>query len=210
VDEVALQNLASAPVLTGAIPIAVFDSAMKQFNDAPAIALKFFDMFAEFDQVPCIKRILQHVVEHLEQNAPRAGETVECSFGMRLFGIHPSSEEFPTALVDALDLLSTAIGQPKHKVHMSEIAIRQILSLLLIEGAEDMDAAVQRVLQSRLRKCMRSLDEGSGGDGAVIVVLAKTLQQQGKKSHAQYLVQLAVMQWPGNERLQQLHSDLAT
>jgi U3 small nucleolar RNA-associated protein 6 len=210
VDEVALQNLASAPILTGAIPIAVFDSAMKQFNDAPAIALKFFDMFAGFDQVPCVKRILQHVLGRLEETAPRAGETVECSFRMRLFGFHPSSEEFPTVLADALDLLSTAIGQPDHKTHMSEVAIRQILSLLLIEGAEDMDAAVQKVLQSRLRKCMRSLDEASGGDGAAIVVLAKTLRDQGKKSHAQYLVQSAVMQWTGNERLQQLHSDVAT
>jgi len=210
VDEVALQNLASAPILTGAIPIAVFESAMKQFKDAPAVAEKFFDMFAEFDQVPCIKRILQHVLEHLEQTAPRAVETVACSFRMHLFGLHPISEEFPSALGDALELLSTAIGQSNYTAHISEVALRQILSLLLSEGAGDMDPAIQKVLHSRLRKCMRSLDEGSSGDGEAIVALARSLQHEGKKSHAQVLVELGLKQWSANEQLQQLHSSWDT
>lgn len=210
VDEVALQNLASAPILTGAIPIAVFDSAMKQFKNAPAVAEKFFDMFAEFDQVPCIRRTLQHVLAHLEQVAPRAVETVACSFRMHLFSLHPLSEGFPTALGDALELLSTAIGQAEYLAHISEVAIRQILSLLLVDGAADMDPAIQKVLHSRLRKCMRSLDEGRSGDGEGIVALASALQREGKKSHAQVLVQSGLKQWSANEQLQQLQSSQDT
>jgi U3 small nucleolar RNA-associated protein 6 len=210
VDDEALQNLASAPILTGAIPIAVFDSAMKQFKDVPAIAERFFDMFAEFDQVPCTERILQHVLEHLEQTAPRAVETLACSFRMQLFSLHPISDDFPNALGDAFELLSTAIGQPTYTAHISEVAIREILSLLLIAGAEDMDPAILKVLHSRLRRCMRSLDEGSSEEGAAVVALANTLQHEGKKRHAQFLVQSGLKRWSTNQQLQQLHSSLDT
>lgn len=43
VDVKALQRLADAPAYTGAIPLAIFDAAMKQFGDECAIAANFFD-----------------------------------------------------------------------------------------------------------------------------------------------------------------------
>ncbi|KAF2685589.1 hypothetical protein K458DRAFT_299664 [Lentithecium fluviatile CBS 122367] len=211
VDEGALQNLASVPVLTGSIPIAVFDSAMKQFKNNPALAEKFFDMFAEFDRVPCIKRILQHVLEHLQQTSPEAVETVTCNLRLQLFSLHPSSEDFPTALGNALELLGAAIGQrPSYKAPISEVAVRQMLSLLFSDGTEDMDPVILKVLNSRLRKYARLLDEASGGDGAAIVELAKSLQHEGKKSDARVLVRTGLKQWGANEELQQLHSSLDT
>jgi U3 small nucleolar RNA-associated protein 6 len=98
VDEVALQNLASAPVLTGAIPLAVFDSAMKQFQGRARVAERFFAMFAEFEQLSCILRVLQHVLGYLQQNAPQSTETAMCDFRMQLYGCNPADPEFPPAL----------------------------------------------------------------------------------------------------------------
>jgi U3 small nucleolar RNA-associated protein 6 len=211
VDEVALQNLASAPILTGAIPIAVFDSAMKQFNNGPVVAEKFFEMFAEFDQVPCTRRILQHVLGHLEQTSPRAVETIACSFRSQLFSLRPVSEDFPVALGNALEFLGTAIRQyPGYKTHISEVAIRQILALLVVEGSEDMDPVVQKVLSSRLRKFVRIMEEARNSDGSAVIELAKALQHEGKRSHAQFLVGSSLKQWGTNEEVQQLHSLLNT
>lgn len=208
VDDVALQNLASAPVLTGAIPIAVFDSAMKQFDSAPALAEDFFSMFAEFDQVPCIQNILEHVLSHLESTSPKAVETYTCRARLGLFALHPISAMFPSALGKVLEQLSSAIGQhPEFTGRISEVAVQQMVSFLLIDGAEDMDPAIQKVLHSRLRKYARLLDENSG-NGEAMARLVERLQHQGKKSHAQFLAQWSLKQWPANVQLQQLRSCL--
>ncbi|KAF1956538.1 hypothetical protein CC80DRAFT_504376 [Byssothecium circinans] len=196
VDESALQNLASAPVLTGAIPMAIFDSAMLQFKHNPALAEDFFKMFAEFDQLPCIKRILEHVLAHLEQHASQAVETIACRFRLRLFGLHPASAEFPSAFAEALQLLGSAIGL--HKAHISEVAVRQILSLLLIDEAGEIEPSVRKVLSSRLRFYSRALGEAGAGDGDAIVKLVQSLRDEGKKRDAEFLLRTILEQKFGN------------
>ncbi|KAF1946685.1 hypothetical protein EJ02DRAFT_450412 [Clathrospora elynae] len=208
VDEVALQNLASAPVLTGAIPLAVFDSAMKQFQDRPRVAERFFVMFAEFEQLPCMPRILQHVLDYLRQTSPQAAETAICSFHMQLFGRDPTDPEFPHALGDALDLLSFTIQQhPSEAVRISEVAVRRLLSLIrLLVNA---DPAVQKASRVALRKYVRAM-EGGEGTGDRVVSLAASLQQEGKRHDAETLVRSSIKHWAANEELQKLYSALET
>jgi U3 small nucleolar RNA-associated protein 6 len=200
VDEVALSNLASAPVLTGAIPMAVFDSAMKQFNDDPALAEHFFDMLAEFDQLPCIGQILQHIVDHLHKTSPHAVSTIVCAFQLQLFGIHPSDPSFPQALQTSLNLLNAAITQnPKAKSRLSEVAIRRIL--LALRGFEELDEpALRKVLVSSLRKYCRSLEDATKSSGDAIVRLAEVLQEAGDAPDARILVGLTSKDWSTNER----------
>lgn len=204
VDEVALQNLASTPVLTGAIPLAVFDSAMKQFQGKPRIAEKFFDMFAEFDQVACIPRILQHVLEYLQQNSPQAVETAICGFHMQLFGRNPFDPEFPLALGDALDLIGSLIQQyPSEASRLSEVAVRRLLSLERVSA--DADPALQKVLRVALRKHVRGLESGEK-----VANIAKCLGKEGKRDDAEALIRLSIKYWAASEELQSLYKTLET
>ncbi|KAF2794994.1 hypothetical protein K505DRAFT_240929 [Melanomma pulvis-pyrius CBS 109.77] len=211
VDEEALQNLASTPVLTGAIPIAIFDSAMSQFHNDPALAENFFAMFAEFDQVPSVRRILQHVLDRLQQSSPTSVSTIICTFQMKLFGIHPTSPNFPPALGDSLELLNTAIQEHVgFKARLSEFGIRQIIPLLRATE-ETGEPALRKVLASSLRKYSRSLEDiGTGGNGDAIVEVVKSLQQAGKKEDAKRLVQSSQRQWGANEGLLLLQTSLNT
>ncbi|KAK7193198.1 U3 small nucleolar RNA-associated protein 6 [Paraphaeosphaeria sporulosa] len=209
VDEVALQNLASAPILTGAIPIAVFDSAMKQFDGKATVAERFFDMFVEFDQVPSVTRILQHVEGFMRSNAAETVQAAACAFRLPFFGLHPASPEFPTVLAGALDTLNAAIAQhPSHKRHLSSITIRQILQSFRV--AQDMDPVVRKVLSSQLRKFTGFLEETGDGSGDSVSSLAEALKREGKKEDARYLVQSSLKRLGTNERLQQLHAALNT
>ena len=211
VDEEILQNLASMPVLTGAIPTAIFDSAMKQFHNNPALAEQFFAMFAEFDQLPCITRLLRHVLSHLEQNSPNTVNTIVCTFQMLLHGIHPTSPEFPPALRDSLELINSAIQQHSEmKVRLSEVVIRIILPFLY--AAEEMEEPVLRkVLASSLRKYCRLLEDSTEGvSGDAIVALAKTLQQEGNRDDARKLVQSSQKQWGTNKDLLLIQTTLNT
>lgn len=206
VDEVALQNLASAPVLTGAIPLAIFDSAMKQFQGRPRVVEKFFNMFAEFDQLACIPRILQHVLDHLQQSYPQAVENAICRFSMQLFGQHPSSPEFPVVLGDAFEHVSSAIEQyPSEANRLAEVAVRQLLTVQ--RSSADVDPALQKAIRSTLRKYMKTL---GGADGDKIASLARTLVQEGKKEDTRALLPLSIKTWSANEELLQLKAALET
>ncbi|KAF2851241.1 hepatocellular carcinoma-associated antigen 66 [Plenodomus tracheiphilus IPT5] len=207
VDEVALQNLASAPILTGAIPLAVFDSAMKQFQGKPRVAEAFFGMFTEFEQVSCMPRILEHVLDYLQQNASQAVETAICRFRMQLFGRNPAEPDFPAALGDALDLISSIVQQyPSEAVRVSEIAVRRLLSYSNRLPA-DADPALERAIRVTLRKYVRALEDGEG-TGDKVTSLAKALQQEGKRQEAETLIRSSIKQWAANEELQKLCSAL--
>ncbi|KAI4624113.1 uncharacterized protein J4E87_005611 [Alternaria ethzedia] len=202
VDEVALQNLASAPVLTGAIPLAVFDSAMKQFQGKPKLAEKFFDMFAEFSQLACIPRILQHVLDYLQENSPHAVETAICRFRMLLFGCDPSDPEIALALSKALDLISSTVQQhPKEIASISEVAVRQLLSLHRLLA--DSDSSLQKASRAALRKYVRAMEDGQGS-GDQVARLGELLRKQGKKDEAKLLSQTGIKYWAANETLQKL------
>jgi U3 small nucleolar RNA-associated protein 6 len=204
VDEVALQNLASAPVLTGAIPLAVFDSAMKQFEGKTRVAERFFAMFAEFEQLSCMPRILQHVLAHLQESAPQSVDTAICEFRMQMFGRNPADPEFPPALADALDLISSATQQhPRDVARLSEVAARELLSLQRLSA--DADPAVQSVVAKRLRKYLRALD---GGPGDKAVELIRALQQEGRKQEAEALIRAGGKYFGANEELQKLKAAL--
>ncbi|OAK99943.1 hypothetical protein IQ06DRAFT_222746 [Phaeosphaeriaceae sp. SRC1lsM3a] len=208
VDEVALQNLASAPVLTGAIPLAVFESAMKQFQGKARVAEKFFAMFAEFEQLAIAPRMLQRVLEYMQETAPQSVQTAVCEFRMHLFGRNPADAEFPLALADALDLISTAAQQhPDSVAQVSEVAVRELLSLQRLSADADADPAVQTVISTRLRKYMRVLDTGSGDS---IAALARSLQQEGKRHDSEALVRSSVKHFGANEELRRLYSALDT
>ena len=206
VDEVALQNLASAPVLTGAIPLAVFDSAMKQFQGKAKLAEKFFDMFAEFSQLACIPRILQHVLDYLQGNSPHAVETAICSFHMQLFGCDPADPEIALALSKALDMISSTIQQhPNETVKVSEVAVRRLLSLHRLLA--DSDSSLQKASRAALRKYVRAMEDGEGDKAAR---LAELLRQQGKKDDSELLAQTGIKYWPANEALQKLSPAMET
>ncbi|KAF1838021.1 hepatocellular carcinoma-associated antigen 66 [Decorospora gaudefroyi] len=210
VDEVALQNLASAPVLTGAIPLAIFDSAMKQFRGTPRLAEKFFDMFAEFDQLACTPRILQHVLDYLQQNSPQAVQTTVCRFRMQLFGRDASDPGFAHALRDALDLISDAMQQhPSEAVWASEIAVRELLSWHRLFSDADADVSMQKASRAALRRYVRALEDGEGS-GDKVARLAESLQQQGKRYDAELLVRTSIKYWAANEELRRLSAALET
>lgn len=204
VDEVALQNLASAPVLTGAIPLAVFDSAMKQFHGKAKVADSFFAMFAEFDQLACIPNILQHVLDFIQENAPQSVELAMCQFRMQLFGRNAADPELPLVLADALAVVSSATQQhPQEVSKLSEVVLRQLLSLERL--SVDMDPSLQKVVHASLRKHVRSLD---GGSGSEVIRLVKSLKEEGKRHESEMLIRLGVKYFAANDELQQYYSTL--
>ena len=75
VNVAALERLANAPAYTGAIPLAIFDAAMKEFNEDSDVANDFFDLVATFDTVPSARKILDTIYARLQETAPDSADT---------------------------------------------------------------------------------------------------------------------------------------
>ena len=195
VDDGALQKLASAPVFTGAIPIAIFDAAMKQFKNDAEVAEDFLDTVASFDQVPSARRILQHIPDHLQTTAPNSAETVICEAKLQLFAIEAQSADFPAALRASLVTVRRAVskfaGYPQPK--LLEKVVLLLLSYLKMK--EDLDIDVTRVLESSMRRYLRMLPRGAisssigGVDQVPLKTLTGKLLKDGREADANILAE---------------------
>jgi len=154
VDAVALQKLAKTPVLTGGIPIAIFDAASKQFPNRPALSYELFDLIASYESVPATKKILQHIYSYLYVNSPNSPEDALCHARRDLFGIKGNSMGLPAALCGALPAVRR--GPPASSTKVAEEMVRLLLPYYQ-EREDDMDESIVKVLDTELKRVLRVL-----------------------------------------------------
>ncbi|KAK3054923.1 U3 snoRNP protein [Extremus antarcticus] len=157
VDDDALKRLAAAPALTGAIPLAIFDAAMKQFKNDPSFAEDVFDLCAAFEKVPSTRRILQHILDHLHSQAPASDELIICEAKLAMFGTAVDSEEFPAALGSCLATIKRSQSQSEPSA-ISSLAGKAVTLLLPFLRTEDeVDEDVKMVLEASVKRYLKML-----------------------------------------------------
>ncbi|KAJ5582274.1 RNA-processing protein HAT helix [Penicillium sp. DV-2018c] len=148
VDQVALQNLNSTPALSGAIPLTIFDTATKHFNNDDRFGQEFFDMVWEFQDAPCTGKILEHVVETMRENKPSSPRTQICYIKLPTAGVSVVSAEFPRALGISLARL--------REFHLGKDLARQVIDWLQpVQTTENLDPSLQKVIAATVRNAER-------------------------------------------------------
>lgn len=166
VDENALKRLENVPAFTGGIPMALFDAAMKQFGTrAPEVAENIFDLVASFDAVPATPKILQHILDYL-QNAP---ESFICEAKRELLNVEGNSAEFPAALGKALSHFKQGISKVDQK-QRPRLAEKAVLLLLPFTSDTDSgkkvdDADIQKAIEASMKKYTKIWAEGASKPG---------------------------------------------
>ena len=153
VDENALETLNATPALSGAIPMAIFDSAMKNFQNDEQFGGEFYDMALEFDEVPCLRKILGHVVDTLRAQQPFSPQTRICYIKFPTAGIRVTSPEFPRALGSSLARLKEAQSLD------ARVAEGVVKWLKPLAETEDLDASLKKVIVSTMRNAERVLSQ---------------------------------------------------
>lgn len=210
VDETALENLAATPVLTGAIPMAVFDAAMKQFPKNVRVAEQFFDVFAEFDKTPCTRRILEHAATYMLKSFPGTVPAIVCGFKLPLTGTDPSSAELPAALGRCLDNIKSSMKEfPQLK---REIAEKAAIWILPFTHDAQLDPDIRRVASSTLRQWLPALEETrrEAEAGSKVADIVLSLQREGRLEDADSLLSIGLKRYGSNERLLQTRSSLGS
>lgn len=106
-------KFSATPAMSGAIPMAVFDSAMTATDYNEDAIEEFFSMFAEFPRVPCTPSILQHVLEAVEGQRPKSPALHSCKCRQLVLGLEPDSPEFPGALRASLAQVKISLATAK-------------------------------------------------------------------------------------------------
>ncbi|KAK1760300.1 U3 small nucleolar RNA-associated protein 6 [Echria macrotheca] len=147
-DEETTKKLEQSPALNGAIPMAIFDIAKKQRFFGPAAAEAFFDLFAGFGVVSCQDRIIQHVLDVMQELYPNSAETCSCYIRQPVVGVDVNTVEFPKALRESLARLRSTMDRTENKSALAQKLARWADSILAVE---DLDAALRTVLEHTKR-----------------------------------------------------------
>lgn len=148
IDEAALKTLDSTPAMTGAIPMAVFDAALSQFENDPALGLEFYEMIADFDQLPCLRCLLKHVDDHMQRHATQSWQTHVCHIRYAIDGVDLASTESPAAVGIFVDRLKRCLAEGKEIPTVAGYLLPWIWRFL---EKDELDPALRRVLQSQRR-----------------------------------------------------------
>ena len=187
VNVAALKRLENAPAHTGAIPLAIFDAAMKQFNDDSDVANDFFDLVATFETVRSTRNILDTIYTRLQNVAPNSADQIICEAKMHTFSVDPKSSEFPNALGQSIATIKSgfvkvaATGQSK----LAENAVFYLLRF--VQQKEGMDDNVITVLEASIKKYLRLYVENTRGGMDKVKTLPSKLHNAGRQGEGETL-----------------------
>ena len=155
VEQEASEKLSSSPALSGAIPMAIFDAAMKHFTGDNVFGQKFFDMVAEFCGVTCQDSILSYIIDTLRRIAPESPGTLVRWIRQPVIGIDARSPEFPALFGRCLDRIRTTltpISTAPATARPLSILGQQVIAWILTYQTEDLDADVREVMRIAIGK----------------------------------------------------------
>ncbi|OJD28074.1 hypothetical protein ACJ73_00530 [Blastomyces percursus] len=155
IDEAALENLNSTPALAGAIPIAIFDAAMRQFGNDTAIGHDFYTMVSEFTKTPCLRRVLSHIVESMMATDPTSPHAQICYIMLPTADIEITSAQFPRAFGTSLSRLKECNNQ--NTAGNKSLPKEVVAWLQPLVTAEGIDPALCKVMTATLRNHQGSL-----------------------------------------------------
>lgn len=207
IDQKALHRLSATPALSGAIPMAVFDGAMKQFAGDGSIGEQMFDMISEFENVPCTSGILLYIMDFLLTEAPTSSATLSCFIRQPVICVGVLSADFPGALIVALDRLKIALdttipftGTPTTSRPRSALASTIMDWILSFLGTEDLDLDIRKVLLATLKRVwiqyQIDIQQGLWDSAFELFNIIEKLRVRGFEGLAEQGLALGTRLWP--------------
>ncbi|CAF9920261.1 MAG: U3 snoRNP protein [Heterodermia speciosa] len=212
IDEEILEKLQGSPALSGAIPIAIIESAMKQFAWDSALGKELFDTVASFRGVPCVAKILRHIVQGLQSTTPSSPATMSCFFKEPTLSDGPVSAGFPAALRSSLDRLKISVetlsasSNLESTARSRSILAREVINWILDLHTHDvLDQDVTKVLLAILKKTWNQfiidLEMSPGINAHEFSEVLETLQKKEFKGLAASGVIVGLRLWPEHTHL---------
>lgn len=141
-DPKALQTFAETPAQSGAIPVAIFDAAMAQFDNDTGLSKDVLYMLEDYAHLRATRTVIRHLGSHTLQHESSHWVPTACEVWLPVIGLHASSIDFPAAFRISLKKLREAQSGESMQVDFAAWAKRWLERLVEME---DLDPALQRV-----------------------------------------------------------------
>ncbi|KAL9638293.1 MAG: hypothetical protein Q9204_001552 [Flavoplaca sp. TL-2023a] len=212
-------KIVSSPALAGAIPIAIFDAATKEFPEDPTFGTALFDVVTQFSELSCSKRILEHMVQYLKATTPTGAATLTCYIRQPLVGLVAASTLLPRALIDVVDRFELAMQKVDSlKGSPEEVGTREVVSQQTIKCLgtylefPELDSDIRAVLTAMIKNawdhCLQLLKTRSSRSKDETIALLRILHHHGFEDLMQQGVTLALAMWPDDPQLMTINSQV--
>ncbi|KAI5306215.1 U3 snoRNP protein [Ascosphaera pollenicola] len=154
-DKIALETLNNTPVLSGAIPIAVYEAALKQFSpdQNASFARDYFLMISQFKTTPCTEKILTHIFDSLMSAAPASPLTHISYVSMPIILLEPTQAAFPRACGELVKRLRQCEeNYPAATMDLNKELVKVLKPVL---NTKELDPALRKVVESVVAKAER-------------------------------------------------------
>ena len=209
IEKVVLEELQETPALSGAIPIAIFNAAMKEFTWDSDLGRQLFNVITLFRQVPCVKRILRHIVERLQDQVPKDPSTLSCFFKEPTSCVEVVSTDFSAALRDSLKRLKIAMkalstgssieSNAQSRGLLARDSIDWVLSLLQVDHPdEDITKALLTVLKKTWNQLLIDLEIAPGIDASEFLRILENFQEKKLQGLVLSGAMVGLRLWPEN------------
>jgi U3 small nucleolar RNA-associated protein 6 len=134
-----LTDMSTNPALNGAIPMAIYSSAIASRPDDIALVAGFYETFSLFYAgLSFVDSTLENVVQHLEEKFPGRAKTLFIEIKDHARGIEATEKEFPAALGLMIKTASAVTKLPMKERKECCVALSEYLeSLLQTRGLDE-------------------------------------------------------------------------
>lgn len=216
IDRSILKSLEVLPVVSGAIPTAIFDAAMKQFGGDVTVGEELFDVIAEFHEGPHTAKILQHITSSLLNTASSSPAALSCFIRQPLVGIGAFSPRFPGALRTVIDRLnstmqeSTSFRGLKEDLSSRCLLGQRIMKWMLSFISDNLDPDITKAIAVTLKKLWDQyrldIEQVAGSNNGPFAEIFTSLQEKGFAEMVNPSKNLAMRLWPHDPKIQSLSS----
>lgn len=150
-----LQELGKSPALSGAIPMAIFDAAMKAFSSGAAtnLAADMFDTAVNYD-MPSRQAILDHISTKTLDRAPSSAAAQNMTIRLPIVATSVNTADFARSLARAISEMHKRLAeenQDSARLHL--LSARWIVSYLRVD---DLDSGIAQALRATLDRVLSS------------------------------------------------------
>jgi len=185
IDNSPLNNTENNPALNGAIPLAVFDAAIKEISNDVEFVFSFFTLFGTFPNLPCLSKLLDHVINHALSTYPTSPLALFMDIKASILGVEPTNPSFPSKIGTMLSKIASHISEASPRVKLYQLVTTFLREILYIEN---LDPAVDTVIKSALNKYFKQAETGGDIDVEMYLAWAKILESSGKSAAAQLVL----------------------
>ena len=216
IDRSVLKSLEVLPVVSGAIPIAIFDAAMKQFGGDVTVGEEFFDTIAQFHEVPHTAKILQHITSSLLKTASSSPAALSCFIRQPLISIDALSPRFPGALEMVIDRLNSTMQEStifrglKENLSSRSQFCQKIMKWMLSFISDSLDPDITKAIAVTIKRLWNQyrldIEQAAGSNSGPFADIFIGLQEKGFAEMVNPSKTLAMRLWPHDPKIQSLQS----